>query len=229
MSYSERMYTHELREEHADRSRRLSQNVKTLYHQTSPEFAQKILSSKEMRCGSGGLAGGGIYFAISPNDTEHKAHAHGVILQCSVLLGRVKLIDEKGDRSTTHHSLLVDGYDSVKIPRQGGVEFVVYKSDQVRDIKKLREFGVGLPPLQPQFFTGGMQQWRQESQQALLQGKFPGPPPAYRGSSTSSCAQCGRPWNGPHSPGCGSGMLNAMMFQSTFGGSNNPSSGCAVT
>ena len=88
-----------------------------------------------MRPGSTGLAGGGIYFATTKRDTYHKAHSKGMMLTCKVRLGAVKVILPSGDRSMTFAKLQAQGYDSVVIHRLGGVERVVYKSDQVTDIK----------------------------------------------------------------------------------------------
>ena len=59
-----------------------------LYHQTDLPTAKIIL---EMKPGSRGLAGGGIYFATTPELTGHKAHKKGVILEVTVDLGRIHL------------------------------------------------------------------------------------------------------------------------------------------
>ena len=65
------------------------------------------------------MAGGGIYFAVSVADTDHKALAHGPVLECRVKLGRVKTIARSGDRTITFKTLLDEGYDSVLIHRSG--------------------------------------------------------------------------------------------------------------
>ena len=116
------------------RSRRLRRRVVELYHQTSRDVADTIVREQKMIRGSGGLAGGGIYFAESPSETMNKAHNHGAILKATVLLGSQKTISSSGDGSITFDSLLREGYDSVLIPRHGGTEHVVYNYDQVRDI-----------------------------------------------------------------------------------------------
>lgn len=121
-----------------DRRSRLHANYKILYHQTSPQAASAIMASQRMLRGSEGLAGGGIYFAESPRETFGKAHEHGVILSCKVLLGRVRTIPSSGDRYVNFGSLLESGYDSVLIPRPGGTEYVVYNSDQVPSIRVCR-------------------------------------------------------------------------------------------
>ena len=117
------------------RHSRLDQNTKTLYHMTSDKAALSIITMQEMRRGSDGLAGGGIYFAVSERDTAHKAHQKGPILRAKVRLGRVKKISSNGNSSITFSRLLQEGYDSVMIPRPGGTEYVVYNSDQVFDIR----------------------------------------------------------------------------------------------
>ena len=88
-----------------------------------------------MRRGTGGLAGGGIYFAVSKADTHRKAHKHGVILKADVDLGRILTISANGDSSITFRKLKSMGYDSVKIPRPNGVEYVVYNWAQVKNIR----------------------------------------------------------------------------------------------
>jgi len=89
-----------------------------------------------MKCGKKTcLAGSGIYFAVTEADTNHKAHNQGVILRAKVYLGNVLEISSNGDSTITFESLLARGYDSVRILRPGGPEYVVYNEDQVTDIK----------------------------------------------------------------------------------------------
>ena len=112
---------------------RLMSNIQTLYHQTDEASFRLIEGSGlKMLRGSTGLAGGGIYFAVSKSDTAGKAHKKGVMLTCSVRLGKVKKVSSGGDASVTFSSLQKEGYDAVEIPRRGGTEFVVYNLDQVR-------------------------------------------------------------------------------------------------
>ena len=105
--------------------------VVVLYHQTDRSCWKLIQESGRMKCGSIGLAGGGIYFALSKSATDGKAHRTGVVLTCEVRLGRVKEISYSGDYSITSESLRREGFDSVMIPRSAGHEYVVYQSDQV--------------------------------------------------------------------------------------------------
>ena len=123
----------------ARRNRLKKSKTTTLYHQTSRENANQILKSDIMKPGTRGLAGGGIYFAETPNDTNGKAHRRGVILQCEVKLGRVKTLPPGGDPSMDIVKLLTDPdgpYDAVKVPRPRP-EWVVYVSDQVVCIKEV--------------------------------------------------------------------------------------------
>ena len=121
------------------RQSRLAAHSRRLFHQTSESNARSILDSKQMRRGSDGLVGGGIYFAESREETEAKAHEHGVILRAVVLLGRVKEI-QREDRSITFASLQNEGFDSVKVSgRPTGIEWVVYNWDQVQDIERVEK------------------------------------------------------------------------------------------
>ena len=118
------------------RENRLNNHVKELYHQTSKEFAEKILSESMpvLLRGQSGLADAGIYFAETPQDTNHKAQAKGWILTCKVRLGRVKTIDKASDNTTTpttFRQLFDAGFDAVKITGRTGDEYVVYSWDQV--------------------------------------------------------------------------------------------------
>ena len=117
-----------------EREQRLNSNIKTLFHQTDHDAADKILNSGYMLRGSSGLAGGGIYFATSVDHTNHKAIKKGVVLRCKVKLGRIKKISKYGDYNMTFNKLSNDGYDSVLIPRDNGYEYVVYNWDQVQAI-----------------------------------------------------------------------------------------------
>ena len=111
-----------------------------LYHQTDEDSYKKIVADR-MRPGKDGIAGGGVYFAETPEETAHKAHHKGVMLECKVVLGKVKEICHRpGDTSIpiTFESLTKGGHDSVKIVgRTSGVEYVVYNSDQVLSIRRM--------------------------------------------------------------------------------------------
>lgn len=109
-----------------------------LFHQTDEETAGIILSTQQMKPGSKGLAGGGIYFATAEELTGHKARSHGVILRAYVHLGKIKTLDANGDTKMTRDKLHRNGYDSVCIARQvsSGHEYVVYDPAQVLYIER---------------------------------------------------------------------------------------------
>jgi hypothetical protein len=104
-----------------------------LYHQTDAGTAEIILRTQCMKPGSGGLAGGGIYFATTPELTGHKAHRHGVILEATVALGKIHTLAANGDPTMTLQKLKSMGFDSVCIARavSSGQEYVVYDPGQV--------------------------------------------------------------------------------------------------
>ena len=106
-----------------------------LYHQTDAETAEVILRTQRMKPGSGGLAGGGIYFATTPELTS-RAHKKGVILEATVALGKILTLDATGDPTMTLQKLKSMGYGSVCIARavSSGHEYVVYDPGQVMSI-----------------------------------------------------------------------------------------------
>jgi len=137
-----------------------------LYHQTDAASAQNILQTQQMKPGNGGVAGGGIYFATTPELTGHKAYRHGVILEATVALGRIHTLEAAGDPKMTLQKLKAMGFDSVCIARpvSRGQEYVVYDPKQVRNIRQHAP-GASPPPPAPcaagcGFFgsadTGGM-------------------------------------------------------------------------
>jgi hypothetical protein len=132
-----------------NRETRLRGNVRTLLHQTGVDGARGIITSGRMNRGSTGIAAGGIYFAVTANDTMHKAHRHGFLFTLSVRLGNVEHWQkDRQDQSVTFESLQRRGVDSVHIPRDGGDEYIVYHSDQVQLLSVQK---VQLPANYPHF------------------------------------------------------------------------------
>ena len=75
----------------ADREARLNANVHgSLMHQAGAAGTRGIICSGGMRPGKTGIAGAAIYFAISADDTMHKAHNHGFMFTVRVRLGNVE-------------------------------------------------------------------------------------------------------------------------------------------
>jgi hypothetical protein len=122
----------------SDRQQRLENNTMVGYHQTG-NAATLIISSKKLKPGSGGIAGGGIYLATNPNDTMHKAHNFGFLFKVKAKLGNVqKWSPNTIQTNFTFGQLAAQGYDSVLIPRPGGDEHVVYNEDQVELLEVCR-------------------------------------------------------------------------------------------
>jgi ubiquitin C len=105
-----------------------------LYHCTSRENAEQI-KRYGFRCGVGGLAGGGIYFAECAADASRKAHNSGVVLECEVDLGRMRSLDHNGDSSMTLSRLNMMGFDSVSIARFG-TEYCIYEPHRARVVRE---------------------------------------------------------------------------------------------
>jgi hypothetical protein len=119
-------------------------NEMTLFHQTSPANGQKIVQEQAFICSDPSkgklLAGPGIYFAASPEDTTHKVRNpanKGCILAATVNLGKILKIHRDGDHTITLETLRSRGFDSVSIPRNGnpGTEYVVYDTAQIKNIR----------------------------------------------------------------------------------------------
>lgn len=133
------------------RESRLNGNISTLVHQTGIVGARGIITSGRMNKGKAGIAAGGIYFAVTPNDTMHKAHYHGFLFTLRVRLGNVEhWKEDQQDPNVTFESLQTRGVDSVHIPRRGGHEYIVYHSDQVQ----LRTVQMVQLPAQPPYPHG---------------------------------------------------------------------------
>ena len=101
--------------------------------------------------GSEGIAGGGIYFAFTPRETEWKCEHEeddGVVLECAVRIGNTRVVErDEEDDEWTFAELASEGIDSILLRRglckvQGpffnkpaGDEMVIYSWDQARVIR----------------------------------------------------------------------------------------------
>mmetsp|Transcript_24996 Transcript_24996/g.58146 ORF Transcript_24996/g.58146 Transcript_24996/m.58146 type:complete len:311 (-) Transcript_24996:106-1038(-) len=116
------------------------QRIMTLYHQTSPQACQMILRNN-FRPGHAGWCGGGIYFAMSPEETYSKAigpDSHkGCILRAQVDVGRVLHLGRRCGRMSLHR-LQAMHYDSVSFNPGDGQEYVVYSSSRVLLIDRVK-------------------------------------------------------------------------------------------
>ncbi|KAA6390061.1 MAG: hypothetical protein EZS28_014410, partial [Streblomastix strix] len=103
------------------------------------QSAQQIIKTG-FRPGQGGIAGGGIYFALNKKDTNRKAHQKGVILECQVDVGSCKIMKQK-EPQLTGEELKRQGFDSVYFPAQymdvtlNLPEYVIYNPTRVKSIK----------------------------------------------------------------------------------------------
>jgi len=108
--------------------------VLTLYHQTSA-YAGRLILQNGFRPGSSGWCGGGIYFALTPEDTYTKAigpQSHqGFMIEAKVNVGRVKYLSSKCDRSLNGRRVSMQRFDSVSFDPGDGREYVVYSKDRI--------------------------------------------------------------------------------------------------
>jgi len=122
--------THELREPKGE--------VVTLYHQTSAEIGALIFEGG-FKPGKLGWCGGGIYFAVKPWETYHKAigpNSHlGFIIEVQVDLGKVRHMPPTCDRSMSAEKMVRDGYDTIRFNPGDGDEIVVYSPESILSIK----------------------------------------------------------------------------------------------
>jgi len=130
--------THEMVRNATHKHREPKGEVLTLYHQTSAEIAALILEGG-FKPGKLGWCGGGIYFAVKPWETYHKAigpDSHlGFILEAKVDLGKVRHMSPTCDRSMTAERMFRDGYDTVRFNPGDGDEIVVYSQDSILSVR----------------------------------------------------------------------------------------------
>lgn len=120
-------------------------NIKTLYHQTSPEAGASILKTG-FRLGTWhAICGSAIYFSPSVHDTEVKAiGGRGYIIEAKVDLGKEKWMGKDCDWHMTGAKLAAMGYDSITLDRGGYKEcwrtascreYVIYDPRRVLSMK----------------------------------------------------------------------------------------------
>lgn len=108
--------------------------VKTLYHETSPDAAKKILASA-FRPGNSGWCGGAIYFYTSPNIPDSKLgpdSQSGAIIEAQVDLGTNIRLDHKCDGSEQARKK----YDSVSFDPGDGLEYLVFSADRILSMSR---------------------------------------------------------------------------------------------
>eukprot|EP00439_Symbiodinium_sp_Y106_P052889 s1299_g7.t1 len=113
-------------------------NLRTGYHQTSPDVCKLIVRSA-FRPGSDGHCGGAIYFALSPQATKTKAIGNdsksGCMIEARVDVGRVKYEGPRCGHKWTKQEFLQTGYDSIRFDPGDGDELVIYDSSRVKSMK----------------------------------------------------------------------------------------------
>jgi len=97
------------------------------------------MATNMMLPGKKGVAGGGIYFAGTPQDTNHKAEHKGFMIKARVYIGapdEILQVPHPGDFGLSGEELKRRGlargkpYKSVQVNRRGGKEIVIYSWDQ---------------------------------------------------------------------------------------------------
>lgn len=121
-----------------ERAEQLGNKSIILYHQTSTTIADIILKTGIMKPGNCGIAGPAIYFATSPENTNHKARFQGAILECLVDVGNVKKTGPEGDPYMNKSILSSQGYNSIYIPRVRGEEYAIYDTNRIKRIQLYR-------------------------------------------------------------------------------------------
>ena len=103
-----------------------------LYHMTDANGLTGIKSVRKFLSGAGGMIGGGIYFALTPEEAQHKASKKGVLIEALVLLRKVAVASRCVDNSLTVADLVAIGVDTiVSVGHKGGTEVVVRNPDQI--------------------------------------------------------------------------------------------------
>ena len=103
--------------------------IKTLYHETSPEAATKILASA-FRPGNSGWCGSAIYFYTKPVIPDTKLgpdSQRGAIIQAEVDLGSNIQLDSKCEGADEARGK----YDSVSFDPGDGLEYLVFSADRI--------------------------------------------------------------------------------------------------
>lgn len=118
----------------------------TVYHQTSPEICDHILSNG-FRVGKGGFCGKAMYFARTPQATAGKAitsGSHGgCMLQAVVEVGKQRHVDAgRCGAYSNAQRLHKSGADSIVLnvldPHAGiGDEIIIFEPERVRSVRKV--------------------------------------------------------------------------------------------
>ena len=108
-----------------------------LYHMTSANAADSIVSQQYMKPGSQGMFGPAIYFAETKDACQRKARHKEVLLVAHVQVG-VSLICRSANYGLDEQKVAVLGCHSVKgVGCVSSVEYAVYNSFQITNIRKV--------------------------------------------------------------------------------------------
>jgi len=111
-----------------------------LYHMTSKDAADSIISQQYMKPGSQGMFGPAIYFAETKEACQRKAKHKEVLLVAQVKVG-VSLICRRANYSLNDNKVSALGCHSVKgVGCVSSVEYAIYNSFQISHIKKVLTF-----------------------------------------------------------------------------------------
>ncbi|MBX9636675.1 MAG: hypothetical protein K2Q45_03900 [Nitrosomonas sp.] len=111
------------------RNIRLDKNVQTLYYKTNSPLPLRLGSS----------IGGGIFFALNPQDADRKKPGPGKMYKVNVRLGMVFAL-KRADPTMNGQALFQrsnGGADSVYWERSTGPEYVIYNLDQIASVTPL--------------------------------------------------------------------------------------------
>lgn len=115
----------------------MGNSCSVLYCQTDPKMARQLISTQRIPVWQNGPCGAAIYFADTPGGTEYNARGRGQILKCQVALGRIKEVEQPGDKWSYTLVKFLFGYDSLKVNWRGpGYEYVVFEPNRVTAVQK---------------------------------------------------------------------------------------------
>ena len=115
------------------KTRAFGHNIDQKFHGTGDAGIEGI-TRNGFRMGTGGMYGGGIYFATDSSKSAQSCYTKGSnkLLLCDVLLGRSMVVNQSNG-SLNGDFVRQSGFDSVYAPRGTAVandEFIIYHPDQ---------------------------------------------------------------------------------------------------
>merc|ERR1711933_328992 len=119
-----------------------SQRIMTLYHTTSPQAAESILSGG-FRPGRNGWCGGAIYFIDQPYLKKTKFASTtktGAIIEAKVDMGRMAKMDKRCNSRLGHGiwGAKSGHYDSLTFNPGDGNEFIIWSNSRVISTRRFK-------------------------------------------------------------------------------------------